>query len=633
MNRMGSLDGFKREVWLCRFIFRTWKRSSWWRVIRIRRGREAIGTWRVMTQRTVRGRDTNKVADQHFRKAAGRRAVKEWRRNVRKCEFRKCRAMSDAANNMVALRLRSLGSSALAKWRDWKVHRKLVSAGAAKLQAWDRRNLLAEVLRGWKAWNWGIDVQHEGTVKYALGRLRDNVKGRRERGERMEDALEFGRVNMMRRGVTKLRRYAEVKRGFRERMRRALRGNDKAWKGRVWESWRAYVRVLREGRRSRIELWWAARRASKVKSAFVLLKEVNYRARRAREGYVMGGMRRVKFAIRKWREVVERTERRRKAEVEFKVWKCKREVGKWRRWVVQRKEVRRWGGEREARGRVRAVREGFEGWRDWVKGRREVLERGEIVRRRGEERRLERGLRIWKLKVGAERIRSRSRRRWETRIIQEWREEAGRRGNARRNLKGIAMRAWRRRLLRVVKAQAIAKDYFANRCERLVKRQAFSKICTYRTRRIKGKGKMVKAYLKAARREIVEAFRRWRFVEERVKWQEERLRAGEERRMGRVVGTWRENAGEARRERERGEYAEREGRRGRMKKAVGMLVRNAEGRKRERRMRERAERWRWGRETGEGVARWRKEAVRRKDERERMDKGGEHWKWRGLREG
>ena len=91
MNRMGSLDGFKREVWLCRFIFRTWKRSSWWRVIRIRRGREAIGTWRVMTQRTVRGRDTNKVADQHFRKAAGRRAVKEWRRNVRKCEFRKCR--------------------------------------------------------------------------------------------------------------------------------------------------------------------------------------------------------------------------------------------------------------------------------------------------------------------------------------------------------------------------------------------------------------------------------------------------------------------------------------------------------------------------------------------------------------
>ena len=176
----------------------------------------------------------------------------------------------------------------------------------------------------------------------------------------------------------------------------------------------------------------------------------------------------------------------------------------------------------------------------------------------------------------------------------------------------------------------VAKKYFVTRCERLVARKVFDAIWVNKKRMKKGKAKIVGQYLKVLMREKLVAFNKWRFVAERVTWQNACLRVGMRRRTKKIFDTWRDNAEKFKRDRLLCEYADREGRRIRKERAVAKLFRYLVGRKRERRVMEKAKRWKWGRRAAEGMERWKNWEERRKDGKERSGRAKGYRREKGL---
>jgi len=424
--------------------------QAWWRIIRVRRGREAVKVWRRLAARTKANRGDNQVAERHWRKKAGKEAVGRWKRNVGKMEMKKCRDMEAKA---VARFKRNKGKDAISVWKRWEDVERRKRDGKGRMEVWGRKVAIVRAWQGWKG-VWGsLETQHEGRCTWVFKRLADNVEGRRGRRIRYEEAWDWNEVNMMKRGLRKMHRYARVKKDFRGRIRRALKGTENAWKGRAWWAWKGFIEGVWEEREGRIGAWKKGREIDKMRGTMCRLREGAVRIRRGRKAAEEGWRRRAKNALRRMKEKVREEERRVDAGVRFNKWKCRKGLWKWRGWVKQREAVKAFGSLRKGKSDVRLLRWIWGAWQGWLRRRKDRRENGTEVKKRREVRVVRGAMGRWFKKAKVEILYRERKEAWIRCVLRAWREMGKVGGVARRRLVKIAMRMWRRKLIRVVTIQ------------------------------------------------------------------------------------------------------------------------------------------------------------------------------------
>ncbi|GMH90078.1 hypothetical protein TL16_g11658 [Triparma laevis f. inornata] len=543
MHHLTSIDRFNENYRCERRVFAAWKRVCWWRVLRVRYGKRCLSSWRALAVNTIQFKRSAEIGQRFFSTTGLNRGWKAFVNSAKRRQLTKRKKMTKTADSQFS---ESGSKRAMKQWKEWRTARKEIREGAKKLGKLNFELTMSPVISSLK--ESAVKAINSGYLKVAIRKLMRNVDERRRLRSLYYMAWDKSEIQAMKRGLMKFRRYASQKKDFRVRLLLAFSGNEKLLMSRMYFYWRVYWEEVLETRQAVFD---NAERALKLRTKRIYLEKLF-------KNRVQG------LAIKE-------------ADIMFEDWKIRRSIRQWRLFVVHKSAIRAFGHIQAFKSETRLKIMCFQAW----KSRITVLARGRVVKYAIHHKLAKKTWRKMSIVYGAASFCKLRIGLTLAKIMVAWLSFSLEEKQRRLKLVRLAMVFYRRRILRTVKLQARAKNFFAIRCTWSCKLLAFREVKKFGVRQKQGRRLMIKQYSHMLRRKTELAMQTWKFVVERCSWQEARLRLGVARSKRKTFDLWKDWATEERSDRLLLEFAARQDDKFRQRRFLKKLRREGIRRKRE----------------------------------------------------
>ena len=539
MDDLVTADQFDGERRTERKFFQLWKRVAWWRVVRVKKGRKALKDWVTLAKRTSQNRASKAKATEFFAAWSGRRGIASWLEGHRRRETaRRKQIMAKAANHHDVKR----AASALKAWKSAAVRSEGLRSGAVALGLfYEVKYLKLRCFRALRGHSLAFEQVHGARAVRVFTMLRANIAEQRRLRTRREAGRVHGDCSLARRGLAMLGRYVVEKQAFRERILRALAGNQQTILNRCFARWFTFTEKALDRKEEQAIVAGLVYCRYLTKVCFKVLKKHWSENMKIRRGFN-------KFAL----------------------FKAKKALLKLKKYARVRQLLKGFTLKATSQGEDNLKRKCFLA----LKSRWEVTNAGREFNE------------ALALKVKRERFKhwrnvhlalSHSHARQLNKlsnVFTNWSTFARSQKAHRLKLTSFYLKFKRKKILRGVKIHGKALYFFAHKCGRAWLEVVFGQFRVVVRDLLRRKRLLLAEFTKVRDRKKAEAFSIWRGVTDTLRWQSECLSYWTGNRLGLVFNLWRTNAVHVRRDRIMCEAADVECDKRRVLGGLGKLLKN-----------------------------------------------------------